>query len=127
MFRPVAMLAGLLALCGPAAADDAKPTADRVAGKWKMVKSEVAPPGAQATVVYNKDGTAVAAVEFMGRKETVKAKWKLDGDKLVANVSDGGKERTTTDTIVKLTDERMVTKDERGKTEEFERVKDDKK
>jgi len=108
-------------------AADEKPSADKLVGTWKMTKSENLPPGGSATIVYSKDGTAVATIEVMGQKLKLEAKWKIDGDKLVMTTKLGDKEKMDTDTIVTLSDTKPVTKDSKGKTDEFERVKEEKK
>jgi len=101
--------------------------ADKLIGVWKLTKSEELPAGANAVITYAKSGVVKAAIEFEGKKIEIDAKWKVEGNKLVITSKKGEKEEVDTDTIEKLTDELLVTKNKAGKTTEFKRVKEDKK
>jgi len=101
--------------------------ATKLIGSWTVTKSESLPPGAKATITYEKGGKANAKVEIMGMKIDLPATYKIDGDKLIITQKIEGEEKTTTDTITKLTDDVLITKDKDGKVDEFKKVKEVKK
>ena len=121
VIRSLLGLVVVFALVGQTRAEDKYKSEDLV-GSWKLVKSEQLPEGVVAIVTYAKDGTAKATVEFQGKKQEIKAKWKLAGDKLELTITMGDKDVTKTETIVKLTKTELVTKDMDGKTDEFKKV-----
>ena len=53
----------------------------------------------------------------------VEGTYKVDGNKVAVTMSLDGKEKKETHTISKLTDDEMVSKDEKGKEEVMKRVK----
>lgn len=121
MLRFALCLAAIVATVTVRAED--KIDSEKLVGSWKLTKSEVAPKGATAIITYAKDGTAKAEIEFDGKKLNLEAKYKVEGNKLLVTHKKGDKEEVDTDTIVKLTDTVLITKNKDGKTDEFERLK----
>ncbi len=116
----------VLALAGSGFAEEkVKPTAEKLAGTWKLVKSgNELPPGAEALLIIDKDGTFSMKVSIKDQKIEMSGKWKLDGNKLNVEYTDGEeKGRKETMEITKLTADEFVTVDEKKKTDEFKRVK----
>jgi uncharacterized protein (TIGR03066 family) len=125
-------LAGFVAALAVEAAPVPKPKekteAERIVGTWKMVKR--GGEEANLEVEFTKDGKIIlrrpqpngpAVVDETG-------KYKVADGKLEYTLSrDGGPERTGTDVIKKLTDDELVLVDKDDITEEFTRVKDEKK
>lgn len=125
MLRAVALFAALLGLSLAATADEKKPDEGKLVGKWKLVKSSKGdlPPGLDATLDLQKGGKFKVKVALMGKNEEMAGTWKLDGKKLGVEYTDGrekGKKEVLT--VKKLTDDYLVTEDEKGLTEEFTRV-----
>lgn len=108
-----------------AADDKDKPTAEKLVGVWKLVKSsEELPKDLDATLETTKDGKFVMKVAFGDNKLEMTGTWKLDGNKLTVEYVDGpekGKKETME--ITNLTDDEFVTVDEKKKKDEFKKVK----
>jgi uncharacterized protein (TIGR03066 family) len=133
MTRFMTPLAALLALtvsvAALAQAQEPKGEEMKLLGKWKLTKSSKGdlPSGLQAVIHFEKDGKVTMKVELADKKQDAAGTWKLDGKKLTVEYTDGppkGKKETMV--VKKLTDEELVTVDEKDVTEEFKRVKDDK-
>ena len=109
------------------AADEKFKEADLV-GVWKLTKhrGKPVPETIIATVVYNKDGSCTGILEEKGKKAELKGTWKIDDGKLVVTSKHGDKEIVDGDTIIKLTDDLLVTKTADGE-EHYSKVKPDKK
>jgi|GEM_PF-2445731 len=100
----------------------------KLIGSWSMTKSKELPEGTKATVAFGKDKSANATIEIMGMKIEIKGTWKIDGDKLIITSKEGDTEKVDTDTIVKLTDDVFITKDNKsGDETEFKKIKEEKK
>ena len=102
-----------------------KTTGEKLAGKWKLVKTdgtlstefdfviEYKPKGAMTfTRTPVKEGTASVS----------DGKYKVDGDKVEWTVNEGGNERGETSKIKMLTEDKLVLEDPDGLKEEFQRV-----
>lgn len=115
----------LIAIPAALMAEDAKPTAEKLVGTWKLSKSETPlPPNASATIDFTKDGKLNMKIEVAGQKLEMPGTWKLDGSKLkVKQSGPDGKEKEETMEIKSLTDSDLVTIDEKGKKDEFTKVK----
>lgn len=120
----------IVVLAAGSAAGEEKSNKEKLIGVWEIAKGETVPPG--ATIEFKKDGKLKLSAEVNGKKIAVDAKYVLDGDKFTVTYlgPDGkpvkgpdGKERKETVTITKLTDTVLVTKDEKGKTDEFKKKK----
>jgi uncharacterized protein (TIGR03066 family) len=93
--------------------------ADKLVGVWEVVKSEEAPPG--ATIEFTKDGKLKMAVNVKGKEMTQEGTYKVEGDKITSVQTFGGKEHRETAIIQTLNDTTLVTRDEKGKVDEFKR------
>ena len=96
-------------------------TADKLAGVWEVVKSEDAPPG--ATIEFTKDGKMKMTVNVKGKEMSQEGMYKVEGDKITSIQTFAGKERRETATIQTLNDTTLITRDEKGKVDEFKRKK----
>jgi uncharacterized protein (TIGR03066 family) len=95
---------------------------DKIVGTWEVTKSKDVPPG--ATLEFTKDGKLKMKATVEGERVTMEAAYTVDGDKItVVTKAPDGKEVRATATITKLTDTELVTKDEKGETDEFKRKK----
>jgi uncharacterized protein (TIGR03066 family) len=95
---------------------------EKLVGTWAPAK---APEGApEATIEFTKDGKLTVTAKVGEKTITLEGTYKLDGDKLAVTMKGpDGKEKEETVTITKLTDEVLVTKDGKGKEEEFKKKK----
>ena len=96
---------------------------DKILGTWELVKAEAAegiPPG--TTVEYTKDGKVIVAVKADGKDMKIEGTYAVEGDSLKTTMKGpGGKEKTDTDTITKVTDTQLELKDKDGKKTEFKK------
>ena len=121
------MFLGLVVLSAmglmPAAADDKpgeKIDGKKLVGKWTP-KDEKGP---KFTIEFTKDGKVNMNIFDM----KVDGTYKLEGNKITLTLKTEGKEETMTRTISKLTDEEIVSKDDKGgKEDTLVRVKPEKK
>ena len=128
MVRGIALLTALLGFALVATAAQEKKDEEKLLGKWKLTKSgEELPPGLEATIDFQKGGKLKVSFKFMGKDESVDGTWKLDGKKLTVTMKKGDKDDTETMEITTLDDKKLVTKDPKGKVDEFEKVKEEKK
>jgi uncharacterized protein (TIGR03066 family) len=88
-------------------------------GKWEPVSVL----GSTMVVEFTDKGKMSVAVEKGGKSAKVEGTYKLDGDKLQMALVIDGKEQKETITVTKLSAEQFVGKDEKGKEEEFRKVK----
>jgi uncharacterized protein (TIGR03066 family) len=103
-----------------AGAKGALVTEDKLVGTWEVVKTESdAPKG--ATLEFTKDGKF--KVKMGPKGPSMEGNYKIEGDKIVQSATVNGKEMKESATVTKLTDTELVTKDEKGKTDEFKKVK----
>jgi uncharacterized protein (TIGR03066 family) len=101
----------------------------KLLGKWKLTKSSKGdlPPGLDAVIIFEKDGKIKMQVVLADKKQDAAGTWKFDGKKLTVEYTDGppkGKKETMV--VKKLTDEDLVTVDEKDVTEEFKKIKETK-
>ena len=95
----------------------------KLVGSWNLTKSKGLPEGTKAVITFGKDKSANAVIEIMGMKIEIKGTWKIDGDKLVITSKEGETEKVDTDTILKLTDDELITKDKQGDETTFTKKK----
>lgn len=127
MIRAFATAVMFVGLAVAATAQDA-PTADKIAGKWKLTKTDTElPPGLTIVADFQKDGKLKVSVTFMEKTQDVAGTWKLDGKKLSITTKEGDKDKTETAEVTKLSATEMETKDEKGKVDTFAKVKEEKK
>ena len=134
MTRFMTSLAALLALAvsvsALAQAPEPKGEEKKLLGKWKLTKSSKGdlPAGLDAVITFETGGKVKMQVTLADKKQEAAGTWKLDGKKLTVEYTEGppmGKKETM---VVKtLTDEELVTVDEKDVTEEFKKVKEAKK
>jgi uncharacterized protein (TIGR03066 family) len=122
------LAAGLVSLSLVAGAQDKDKPEAKLMGKWKLVKSgEDLPPGLEAVIEFAKEGKLKLSFKFGDKAEMIDGTWKLKEKKLELTMKMDGKEKTETIDIVKLDDKVLHTKDDKGKVDEFEKVKEEKK
>jgi uncharacterized protein (TIGR03066 family) len=128
-----AVAAGLLML-GLVVSARAEKAAKVTVTKNKLVGSWVGDAGHLKGFVFTfkKDGTMTIAgkleIKVKDEKKVItineKGKYKIDGDKIsITFKSKGGKEKTDTDTVTKLTDTKLEVQDEKGKKMSFTKKK----
>jgi uncharacterized protein (TIGR03066 family) len=120
----VAGVLGLALVLSAGAQDKDKkpaPGKEKIEGVWKPAKGKDA---ATTTLEFAKGGKFRVTNQQGDKKETFEGTWKREGtDKLKITLKVMDKERTHTLTIEKLTKDELVTKDSKGKSDTFKRVK----
>lgn len=126
---------GLLAACAAAVVfvgaglaqdkkDDKKIDPAKLVGKWEWTKAEdpEAPKG--AIVEFTKDNKVTISGEHKGEKFELAGTYKVSGDKLTVKMSlPNGKDEEDTDTIISVSDDKLVLVDKDKKTNEFTKKK----
>jgi uncharacterized protein (TIGR03066 family) len=93
---------------------------EKLIGTWEPTKKEAA----GQTIGFTKDGKMKMTAVVAGKAQTMEAAYKVEGDKLTTIIKlPDGKEVKETATITKLTETDLVTKDEKGKIDEFKKKK----
>jgi uncharacterized protein (TIGR03066 family) len=94
---------------------------EKLLGTWVVAKSKGAPPG--ATLEFTKDNKMKMTVKQDGKEQSMDATYVVEGNKIITTMKlpPDGKEKKETATIEKLTDTELVTKDEKGETDEFKK------
>jgi uncharacterized protein (TIGR03066 family) len=126
--RLVLMFWGLWAACDPAlsGAAPAPPrkeaaNQEKILGTWQLTKSESGGP-LGATLEFTKDGKIKLSATLDGKAINLEGTYAVDGDKLTVTWKvTGDKDLKDTETITKLTETELVTKDDKGKIEEFKK------
>lgn len=124
----VLVASGLTAAPVPKAKE--KTTEEKLAGKWKLVKTDAKLPTEYTFVIEYK---AKGEMSFIRTPEEGKpfvsdGKYKVIGDdKIEWTINEGGNERGETSKIKTLTDTKLVLEDPDGIKEEFEKVVPEKK
>jgi uncharacterized protein (TIGR03066 family) len=123
----VAFGAALTAAAAPVPQGKEKTTAEKLVGKWELVRSSNGTPdGVTAVVEFTKDGkmTVTFTPKEKGTETIVlKGKFKADGDKIDYTLEDGsGGMKQEILTVKKLTDDELVTTDPDNVKEEFKRA-----
>lgn len=100
-----------------------KTTAEKVTGKWELVKSRGSAPSAKHIITFTKEGMMTIEV---GAENPVKysGKWKITENAIDYEMTFGDDHKTEKLDIKKLTSEEMKTTDPDGIEEEFRRVKE---
>jgi uncharacterized protein (TIGR03066 family) len=100
-------------------------TAEKLVGKWKLVKSDVTLQAEiEVFVEFTKDGKLVLSFNTQN-SETLKrhGTFKAEGNKITYTVESGLGERSEVLTIKKLTEDELHVVDPDNKNEQFTRVK----
>ena len=92
--------------------------ADKIVGTWEVTKGAEMPAG--ATVEFTKEGKLKATVKAGEKSITSEGTYKVEGDSLMT-VMKTPEEKKETLKIKSLTDTKLVTEDEKGKTDEFKK------
>lgn len=128
MVRGLLLAASLVSLTLVATAQDKDKPEAKLPGKWKLVKAgEKLPEGAEAVLEFTKEGKLKLAFKLDGKTDIIEGTWKIKEKKLEMTMKLGDKDSTEAVEILKLDDKVLHTKDKDGKTDEFERIKDEKK
>jgi uncharacterized protein (TIGR03066 family) len=118
------ILTGVLALLSSKAVSAApapKSYRGLIIGVWEVTKSEDGTPP-MTTLEFTKDGKLKVATKVGDQSLNIDGTYKLEGDKITVTIqSPEEKELTDTLTIIKLTDTELITKDQKGKTDEFKK------
>jgi uncharacterized protein (TIGR03066 family) len=114
----------VLVVCTLSADDkkDEKIDAQKLIGKWEP--KEELDKGRKFTMEFGKDGKVVITRTVGEQKARFEGTYKLDGNKLTQTVKDGGKERSDTVTITKLTDSELLIITAKGTDFALVRIKD---
>jgi uncharacterized protein (TIGR03066 family) len=94
-----------------------------IIGVWEVTKSDDGTPP-KTTIEFTRDGKLKVKTKSGDETLTIEGTYKLDGNKLTLTIKAPEEEEgqlTDTLTIIKLTDKVLITKDEKGKTDEFKR------
>lgn len=121
-------LLGLPVLAAPIPKEDKKTNAEKLLGKWELVKSGMDDAkDVKFIVEFAKDGVMSLALTPKEGGETTKfkGKYKVNDDKIDYEMEQpGGETKKEILTIKKLTDAELVTVDPDDVKEEFKRVKE---
>jgi len=100
-----------------------KTTAEKIVGKWDLVKSSNGlAEGTKCVVELTKDGKMSIAMEFGERTSKYEGTYKLDKDKIDYEVSLNGVKKAEILTIKTVSDDELAVTDPDGIVEEFKRV-----
>jgi len=125
MLLRVTALLGLLIVLSPAAADDKKPDEKLLPGMWKLTKTSEGdlPEGLEILLDIEKGGKFKITMKNGDEKDVNDGKWKLEGNKLPIEFTEGSRKgMKQTDEVKELTEKKLVLHDEKGITEYWERV-----
>lgn len=129
----VMLTGGLTAAPVPKDKAKEKTTEEKLTGKWKLVKSDMALPDDYDFVI---DYQAKGKMQFIRTPKEKDAKpvvsdgkYKVNNEKMEIEwtVNEFGNERGETSKIKKLTDDKLIIEDPEGVKEEFDRVVEKKK
>jgi uncharacterized protein (TIGR03066 family) len=96
-------------------------TAKKLVGVWEITNNKEAPPG--ATVEFTRDGKMTVRAKVGEKELKIEGTYELKDDAIVTKLSVGGKTKTESNKIRKLTEKELIIVDEKGKVEEYKRVK----
>jgi uncharacterized protein (TIGR03066 family) len=115
-----------LASAEPVPKEKDKTTADKVVGKWRVVKSDGTEVN-DLTCEFTKDGKMI--LTFGSGEQAMKweGKYKVVKETIDYSITMGEDKKAEVLTIKKLTDKSMTTADPDGLIEEFEKIEEKKK
>jgi uncharacterized protein (TIGR03066 family) len=96
-----------------------------ILGVWEVIKSDDGTPP-MTTIEFTRDGKLKVKTKVGDQTLTMEGTYKLEGDKLTVTLmtpDEKEKEVTDTVTITKLTDKDLITKDQKGKVDQFKKKK----
>lgn len=111
----------MLAAWGNAKDKPVNVDAKRLIGKWKATDKEG--KAANTFAEFKADGKVTLTGDFNGKTYDVPGTYKLDGNKLLMKMKIGDETTDEEVTILKLTDDVLMTTEKNGKKLSFERVK----
>lgn len=120
----------LIALSSAVVAEDKAVDRDKIVGTWQLIKSGGRRPSEKIVFQFTKDGKLKITRTYQGLAKTGKkvtqthtdeATYRIEGNKLTVAFKVKGKEQKGTGTIQSLTDKKLVTIDEEGREDEFEK------
>ena len=114
--RTLGLLGTVLVILGLAGCSGkAQTNAEKIVGKWKVVKSE----GDVGMIISFTSACTTTVCANEEAKDEKKSAYKIEGDKLTIT-REGGKAETGT--IKTLTDKKLVLADVKGEEMEFEKI-----
>jgi uncharacterized protein (TIGR03066 family) len=114
---------GIILTGSASAAPAPKSNQTKIVGVWIVIKSDDGTPP-MTTIEFTRDGKLKVKTKVGDQTLTMEGTYKLEGDKLTVTLitpDEKDKEVTDTVTITKLTDKELITKDQKGKVDEFKR------
>jgi uncharacterized protein (TIGR03066 family) len=94
---------------------------EKIVGTWELTKGEGETPRG-ATFEFTKEGKLTMSAKVEGKEHKMEGTYTVENGKLTtARKGPGGKEEKETMTITELTDKKLVTKDDKGKSAEFQK------
>jgi uncharacterized protein (TIGR03066 family) len=110
-----------LALIGSVDAQDKKgDVGTKLVGVWELVKGEGSPG---STVEFKSDGKLIMTAKMDEKVLKLEGTYKVDGKRVTATYKVGGKEVNDPMTIETLSATQLITIDDKGKKDEFKKVK----
>ncbi len=98
-------------------------TAKKLIGVWEVTKSDTLPPGVMATVEFTKDSKIKLRMEQGEKKLAADGTYKVKTGTIITEISFGGKSKSETNKIKKLTDTELILEDDKGKIDEYKKKK----
>jgi uncharacterized protein (TIGR03066 family) len=124
LFQETPMLVHLiigLMLFSPTSLQDSKIDGKLFVGKWEAEKK---PDGVDKIVVeFTKDEKVHLTIDAQGQTNKIEGTYKLKGDKLTVKIKVNDQEQEQERTIVKLTENELVTKGDDGEERKYKKVK----
>ncbi len=109
-----------LVMVGFAGAADEKIDAKKLIGKWTPKEAK---KGEEFVMEFAEKGKLAVTFTANGKEIKIDGTYKVEGNKIEVAMSFNGKDVKETHTVTKLTDDELVSKDEKGKEETLKRVK----
>ncbi|SRR5579871_1305381 len=116
---------GMILTGSALAAPAPKSNQTKILGVWEVIKSDDGTPP-KTTIEFTRDGKLKVKTKVGDQTLTMDGTYKLEGDKLTVTLmtpDEKEKEVTDTVTITKLTDKELITKDQKGKVDQFKKKK----
>ena len=119
--RMVIGCVAVLVLAGFTGAADEKIDAKKLIGKWEPAKKEKDAPA--IVIEFAEKGKLSVTFTVNDKAQKIDGTYTVDGNKINVKLSFGGKDQEETQTVSKLTDDELVSKDSKGKEETLKRIK----
>ncbi len=91
---------------------------EKIVGRWETTKATTVPKG--AVLEFTKDGKLKITASVNGKEISLEGTYAIDGDKINTVGPKGEKESMK---IKKLTETELAVEDEKGKVDEFKKLK----